>query len=187
MNKKGIILLAVLMMAGGAVFASGQQDVEENDYENDSRGRRPGNMQYDDRGRGDGRFNEDCDCFEDQEEVSMTGTVDFTSAGAILSVDGVDWTLMYPYRAVNFDIADGTEVTVNGWAIVQDDDSDDMRRGRMDFDEDGNYFHIISAEIDGEVYELDFDGPMGRGNDRDRGGRMGGRSGRNSNMGGRRG
>ena len=29
MNKKGIILLAVLMIAGGAAFASGQQDVNE--------------------------------------------------------------------------------------------------------------------------------------------------------------
>ena len=175
MNKKGIILLSTMMiLAGGAVFASGQQDTTDDDTYGRGRGYR---AEQDLRGgRYAPAYDEDfCPVWdEDFEETTMTGTVDFTSRGTTLNVDGEEWQLMYPLHAVGLDIEDGTEVTVTGWALPELEEGEYPGRGMQSFDGD-NLFHVTSAEIDGEVYELDF-AP----------GRMGGRSGGFSPMGGGR-
>lgn len=162
MNKKGIILLAVLMIAGGSVFASGQQDADDSDTA--VRGRNTM--------RAERNFS---DCDEMPEEVSMTGTVDFTSRGTLMTVAGEEWRLMYPQQMVNIDIEDGTEITVKGWVV----ELPDQMKTHWEIEDYANIFHVTSAEIDGETFELDF-GPMGRGGDFGRGfekeGRRGGAS-----------
>ena len=176
MNKKGIILLVLMMVAGASVFASGQMD-DSSAVQDDTR--QGYGFRSDDRdagrfgGKGDSRFEdraggrlgpaaaEDCDCLEeDMEEVALTGTVDFNSKGTILTADGEEYTLLYPHRAIDLDIEDGTEISVTGWEVEDPRFSDEE-------DSEVSFFHVLSAEIDGETYELEgfgpYDGRMGGG------------------------
>ncbi len=154
MTNKGIVLLTVMMIAaGGAVFASGQKDEDDRDFSP--------------RGRGYSS-EQDCDCFdEDVELITLTGTVDFTASGTILMVDGEEWNLMYPSRGLDMEIEEGSVVAVSGIEIEEP--------RRQTDDEDLKYLHVVSAEINGETYELDYDERGRAGGPGMRGGRPMGR------------
>ena len=159
MNKKGIMLLAVLLTAGSMVFASGQKD-KDDDFDRDDYG-----WGYGPRwGMMDPRDYDDCPCYdEDAETVNLTGTIDFTAAGTTLNAGGKTWLLMYPMWALqDVEISRGDKVAVEGYVVT--DPVNDFRETK-----EGNYLHVTKAEINGKTYELDqsgYGGMMG-------GGRMG--------------
>jgi len=161
MNKKGIVLLVMLLSAGSLIFASGNKDKEDDsDYYGRGYGPR-GMMGYADR--------DDFPCFdEDLETVTLTGTVDFTATGTVLNADGKEWLLMYPMWALqDVELNRGDTVTVEGLVI-----EDPVNPARET--ESGNYLHVVKAEIGGETYELDYAGGWGGGPRGMMGGRRGG-------------
>ncbi len=142
MNKKGIIVLALVLMTAGLVFASGDKEDDQDVRPGYGRGPR-GVMPY---GGGYGAPCYDSD-FE-FEEVSLTGTVDFTALGTTLSAEGAEWLLMYPRWALaDVEISSGDTVSVTGVKTPG------YRFGEDDGAEE-NYLMVFSAEIDGETYEL---------------------------------
>lgn len=144
-------LIAVLCMAAaaGALFAGGQQEVNDE-----------GVVVLE---RGDAARNS---FFEDLEKVEVTGRVKFESPVPELVSGGQDYTLMIPGMGEYLSyISEGDSITVSGYIL--DEDFMPGRRGgmaggrmgggmRMDIDElEGNInLFVETVEIDGTVYEL---------------------------------
>jgi len=173
--RKGIVILLMTVVAGGMIFASGDQEenvqVDRNNFQ-----------------RGGYRQLENCpSCGEElqSEEVTLTGTVSFTAQGAVLDADGEEWLLMYPQWALaDVELESGDEITVSGYDAPfarRFYDGDDFREDSDEGEEEGSdnndeehVLRVTSAVIDGVEYEL-FDGSrdgfMGRGGRDSRGGR----------------
>lgn len=116
--KKGITVLVLMMVTAGLAFAAGDGEDDWND-----------------------RFR---DNFED---VTLTGTIDFTALGTTLTTGGDRWVLLYPRQALAYvEIDEGDVVTVRGLKV-----SEFRFRNTIG---DENYLKVISAEIDGTTYDL---------------------------------
>lgn len=129
--KKGMVLILVMTIAGTAVFAAGQNEVPGPGTP--SPGRAPAQA---------------------PELISLTGTVDFTAAGAVLTADGKKWNLLYPRELTrDMDIPRGTTITVKGfvpWFYPGADPAD----GTSEL-----FLRVQTAEIAGVTYNLDGPGP----------------------------
>ena len=132
--KMGITVLVLMMVTAGLTFAAGDDEDDWDDWDD----------------RFQGNF----------EKVTLTGTIDFTALGTILTMDGETWILLYPRQVLAYvELNEGDLVTVEGFKIP----ASPFRNTA----ENENYLKIISAEIDGTTYDLyndwpgDFDGYPG--------------------------
>lgn len=81
------------------------------------------------------------------QDVTLTGAIDFTALGTTITADGETWVLLYPRYVLSYvEIEEGDVVTVQGLEIP-------ASRLRNTI-EDENYVRVVSAEIDGNTYNL---------------------------------
>ncbi len=168
--KRTMMIITMTAVAAAGLFANGQQD---GDTDNTVRGGRP----YRDDARGGRAFqSEDRTdryfCFdEDQEVLELTGTLELVNGEPpYLLTGGERYVLKAPYRLLlDIEIENGQEVSVSAYEVPA---------ARWQWDDSEKGLHVLSAEIGGEVYDLDeyMYGPMGgRGAKGGRGGRGAGR------------
>jgi hypothetical protein len=136
----------MIAFVAAGLFANGQKD---NDTDNSFRGDRP----YREDGRGgrafrDGNWGEGGYCFDDNQEVlELTGNLELINGEPpYLLSDGERYVLRAPYRLLrDIDIENGQDVNVSGYEVPA---------ARWQWDDSEKGIHVLSAEIDGEEYDL---------------------------------
>ncbi len=125
--KKALITLALISMAGMALFASGNK--EDNSAEPGTGYMGRGYAAQNTNGQMPrGRWNEDNDQSNwgpgamfnsDEESVTLTGILDLTDVNdPKLTVGENTYELMIPYRLdYDMDVKDGDEITINGFEV----------------------------------------------------------------------
>ena len=182
--KKAIITLALISMAGVALFASGNK--EDNSVEpgtgymgrgyasQNNEGQMPRGRWNDDNNQSNWRsgamFN------SEEESITLTGKLDLTDVNdPKLTVGENTYELMVPYRLdYDMDIKDGDEITINGFEVPG--------YGRNS-NPDLTNLMVTAATFNGKEYDLDTAdmGYRGNGMDYDERQGRGGRRGRPNN------
>jgi len=184
--KKAIITLALISMAGMALFASGNK--EDNSVEPGTGYMGRGYASQNNEGQmTGGRWNQDNDQSNrghgamfnsDEENVTLTGILDLTDVNdPKLTVGDNKYELMVPYRLdYDMDIKDGDEITINGFEVPG--------YGRNS-NPDLTNLMVTTATFNGKEYNLDTAdmGYRGMGMDSDEQQGRGGRRGRSNNKG----
>lgn len=133
--KRSILAIgmAILILGGGMLFASGLEESSDSTFE---RGRRGGSW-----------F--DHDDFDAPELVTVTGTLNLSDNDfPTLTSDGSVYELMVPrFYTYDLDIPERTSITVEGYLMTSETSP------RMD--EGENHLQVVKAIIDGEEYEID--------------------------------
>ncbi len=188
--KKALITLALISMAGMALFAEGSKEnnstVPNTGYmgrgyaAQNYNGQMPGNRQMPN-GSWNGNNNQSswgpgAMFNSDAESMTLTGKLDLTDVNdPKLTVGENTYELMVPYRLdYDMDIKDGDEITINGFEVPG--------YGR-DTNPDLTNLMVTGATFNGKEYSLDADdmGYRGRGMDYDDQRGRGRRPGRSNN------
>ncbi|MBF9017843.1 MULTISPECIES: hypothetical protein [unclassified Oceanispirochaeta] len=171
--KKTISIAALVLMSSAALFANGSQ--EDQDSEFYGRGFRDGgrfeqcrNFQGDQNGPGFGRFPMD-ECYDEDgnliklEEISAEGTLVLEEGTMpyLNTADGKVFLMVPPFVLGDLELEGGEAVNVSGY---------DMPTNRWGNETESTFMRVLSAEIDGETLDLDFN-RMGRASRGGRGGR----------------
>jgi hypothetical protein len=163
--KKTISIAALVLMSSAALFANGNKEDQNN--ESYGRGSQGGNRQAQDgqyygRGMMDECYDEDGNLIQ-LEEITAEGTLVLEEGTMpyLNTADGKVFIMVPPFALGDLELEGGEAVKVTGY---------DMPTDRWGNETDSVFMRVLTAEIDGEELDLDFD-RIGRAHHGGKGGR----------------
>lgn len=172
--KKTISIAALVLMSSAALFANGSKEDQDSEFygRGSGAGGRPGqgwDFQGDQNGQGYGRGPME-ECYDEDgnliqlEEISAEGTLVLEEGTMpyLNTADGRVFLMVPPFALGDLELEGGEAVKVTGY---------DMPTDRWGNETESIFMRVLTAEIDGEELDMDFN-RMGRASHGGRGGKL---------------